>query len=54
MQLKPSAILIHVPDVQAGLAWYQQAFHKQRQNTCLNLISPYCMSETHDRSGASG
>ncbi|WP_353242987.1 VOC family protein [Providencia sp.] len=26
MQLKPTAILIHVPDVQAGLAWYQQAF----------------------------
>ncbi|WP_249743639.1 hypothetical protein [Providencia rettgeri] len=26
MELKPTAILIHVPDVQAGLAWYQQAF----------------------------
>lgn len=24
--MKPSALLIHVPDVVAGLAWYQQAF----------------------------
>ncbi len=31
MILTPSAILIHVPDVQAGLAWYQQAFHRQRR-----------------------
>ncbi|MBY7838499.1 glyoxalase/bleomycin resistance/dioxygenase family protein [Vibrio fluvialis] len=24
--MPPSAVLIHVPDVQAGLAWYQKAF----------------------------
>ncbi|MBY8068442.1 glyoxalase/bleomycin resistance/dioxygenase family protein [Vibrio fluvialis] len=24
--MAPSAVLIHVPDVQAGLAWYQKAF----------------------------
>ncbi|MGG4663796.1 VOC family protein [Providencia vermicola] len=30
MQLKPTAILIHVPDVQAELAWYQQAFPQAR------------------------
>ncbi len=24
--LKPTAVLIHVPDVQAGLSWYKRAF----------------------------
>ncbi|HEM7578142.1 TPA: glyoxalase/bleomycin resistance/dioxygenase family protein [Serratia marcescens] len=26
MNIKPSAVLIHVPDVSKGLAWYQRAF----------------------------
>lgn len=26
MKLIPTAILIHIPDVSAGLVWYQQAF----------------------------
>ncbi|WP_272680345.1 VOC family protein [Providencia sp. PROV032] len=37
MELKPTAILIHVPDVQAGLAWYQQAFPQARAEYLPNF-----------------
>lgn len=37
MELKPTAILIHVPDVQAGLAWYQKAFPQARAEYLPNF-----------------
>lgn len=55
MLIKPTAILIHVPDVQAGLAWYQQAFPQAKAEYLPEFdFTLTACRRLHDRSGASG